>query len=329
MNRRSFLKIAPVGLSAGFVSSCSKNTGGGADSGAGPIRFGHFPNITHIQALVAHNLSRNGKGWFEARLGRTIEWYTYNAGPSAIEAIFSKSLDVTYIGPSPVLNAFDKSKGTEPRILAGAANGGSALIVRPGAGIEKPEDFRGKKLATPQLGNTQDVQARAWLVDHGFQVTQTGGDVIVLPTPNADQLSLFTKGDIDAVWTAEPWAARLELEAGGKVFLEDKDTNVTLLAARSGFLKEQTETAKKLADAHRELTEWVIAHMDEARALAKAELKALTGAAPGDELLNKALARTILTNEISRPSLDRMVISAQKAGFLKSIPALDPLLASL
>ncbi|MES2709693.1 MAG: ABC transporter substrate-binding protein [Verrucomicrobiota bacterium] len=326
MNRRSFLKIAPVGLSAGFVS-CSKNSGGGsADS---PIRFGHFPNITHIQALVAANLSRQGKGWYEERLGVKIEWYTYNAGPSAIEAIFSKSLDVTYIGPSPVLNAFAKSKGTEPRILAGAANGGTALIVRPGAGIEKPEDFRGKKLATPQLGNTQDVQARAWLVEHGFQISQTGGDVTVLPTPNADQLSLFTKGDIDAVWTAEPWATRLELEAGGKVFLEDKDTNVTLLAARSGFLTERTELAKKLAAAHRELTEWVIAHPDEARALAKAELKELTGASPSDELLNKALARTVLTNEISRPSLDKMVISAQKAGFLKDIPALDPLLPSL
>ncbi|RYD37614.1 MAG: ABC transporter substrate-binding protein [Verrucomicrobiaceae bacterium] len=325
MNRRSFLKITPVGLSAGLVS-CSKESGGSPD---GPIRFGHFPNITHVQALVAHNLSRQGKGWFEERLGVKIEWYTYNAGPSAIEAIFAKSLDVTYIGPSPVLNGFAKSKGTEIRILAGAANGGTALIVRPGAGIEKPEDFRGKKVATPQLGNTQDVQLRAWLVEHGFQVSQTGGDVIVLPTQNADQLGLFTSGGIDAVWTAEPWASRLELEAGGKVFLEDKDTNVTLLAARAGFLKERTELAKKLAIAHRELTDWVIAHPNDTRTLIKAELKELTGAAPGDELLNKALARTILTNEISRPSLDRMVVSAQKAGFLKDIPALDPLLPSL
>lgn len=327
MNRRSFLKIAPVGLSAGLVS-CSKESKGGGAANA-PIRFGHFPNITHVQALVAHNLSRQGKGWFEERLGVKIEWYTYNAGPSAIEAIFAKSLDVTYIGPSPVLNGFSKSKGTEVRILAGAANGGTALIVRPGAGIEKPEDFRGKKVATPQLGNTQDVQLRAWLVEHGFQVSQTGGDVIVLPTQNADQLGLFTSGGIDAVWTAEPWASRLELEAGGKVFLEDKDTNVTLLAARAGFLKERTELAKKLAAAHRELTEWVIAHPNDTRTLIKAELKELTGAAPGDELLNKALARTILTNEISRPSLDRMVTSAQKAGFLKDIPALDPLLPSL
>ncbi|MDB6132361.1 MAG: NitT/TauT family transport system substrate-binding protein [Verrucomicrobiales bacterium] len=326
MNRRSFLKIAPVGLSAGLVS-CSKESGTGAANA--PIRFGHFPNITHVQALVAHNLSRQGKGWFEERLGVTIDWYTYNAGPSAIEAIFAKSLDVTYIGPSPVLNGFAKSKGTEIRILAGAANGGTALIVRPGAGIEKPEDFRGKKVATPQLGNTQDVQLRAWLVEHGFQVSQTGGDVIVLPTQNADQLGLFTSGGIDAVWTAEPWASRLELEAGGKVFLEDKDTNVTLLAARAGFLKERTELAKKLAAAHRELTDWVIAHPNDTRTLIKEELKALTGAAPGDELLNKALARTILTNEISRPSLDRMVVSAQKAGFLKDIPALDSLLPSL
>ena len=326
MNRRSFLKIAPVGLSAGFVS-CSKKSD--SAPGTGPIRFGHFPNITHIQALVAHNLSRQGKGWFEERLGRTIEWHHYNAGPSAIEAIFSKSLDVTYIGPSPVLNAFNKSKGTECRILAGAANGGSALIVRPGAGIQKPEDFRGKKLATPQLGNTQDVQARAWLVEHGFHITQTGGDVTVVPTQNPDQISLFMNGHIDAVWTAEPWASRLELEAGGKVFLEDKETNVTLLAARSAFIQEQGETAKKLAAAHRELTDWVLAHPAETRAMVKDELKLLIGSSPSDELYDKALARTVLTNEISRPSLDHMVASAQKAGYLKDIPALDPLLPSL
>lgn len=329
MNRRTFFKISSVGLSAGLVSCGGSGNSGGGSSPDSPIRFGHFPNITHIQALVAHNLSRQGKGWYEERLGVKIEWYTYNAGPSAIEAIFAKSLDVTYIGPSPVLNAFDKSKGTEIRILAGAANGGSALIVRPGSGIEKPADFRGKKLATPQLGNTQDVQARAWLVENGFQISTTGGDVTVLPTQNADQLGLFAQGDIDAVWTAEPWAARLELEAGGKVFLEDKETNVTLLAARAAFLQERGDLAKKLAAAHRELTEWVIAHPDETRVMVKAELKELTGKSPSDELLNKALARTVLTNEISRPSLDKMVSSAQKAGFLKDIPALDPLLPSL
>ena len=322
MKRRQFLYTLPAGLSLGLAACGQKAATGGKPM----IRVGHFPNITHVQALVAHQLSRQGKGWFEERLGVTLEWFTYNAGPSAIEAIFARSLDLTYIGPSPVLNAYAKSKGTEPRILAGAANGGSALVVRPAAGIASPADFRGKKVATPQLGNTQDVQARAWLVEQGFKITQTGGDVSVIPTANADQLSLFAKGEIDAAWTAEPWASRLELEGNAKVFLEDRETNVTMLVARSGFLAEQPELATKFTAAHREMTDWIAAHPAEARELIKAELKALTTATPGDAVLDRALGRTVLTNEISRPSLDKMVVSAQKAGFLKDIPALDQLL---
>jgi sulfonate transport system substrate-binding protein len=325
MNRRHFLHALPAALGAA-LPACRKPAPGPGEKPV--IRFGHFPNITHVQALVAHNLSRHGNGWFEQRTGATVEWSTYNAGPSAIEAIFAKSLDVTYIGPSPVLNAFDKSKGRNPRILAGAANGGSALLVRPGAGIEKPADFRGKRVATPQLGNTQDVQARAWLADHGFTVTETGGDVSVIPTQNADQLTMFLKGERDAVWAVEPWATRLELDAGATVFLEDRETNVTLLAARTAFLIEQPELVQKLTAAHRELTDWVIAHPAETKAHLKDELTELTKAVPKDVLLDRALARITVTNEISRVSLEKMVASAKKVGFLKDIPALDPLLSS-
>lgn len=323
MNRRNFLLSA---ASAATLAACGKKPSG---SGKPLLRFGHFPNITHVQALVAHALSRQGKGWFEERLGVDIDWYTYNAGPSATEAIFARSLDVTYIGPSPTLNGYAKSKGKEIRIIASAANGGTALVVRPESNIKTPADFRGKKIATPQLGNTQDIQARAWLKQQGFNVTLTGGDVMILPTQNADQLPLFVNGDVDAVWTAEPWVSRLELEANGKIFLEDKETNVTLLVASAAFVSEQTELAKKLVAAHKELTSWVQANPAEARVLIKSELKALTTKEPKDELLDKALARTVLTNEISRPSLDTMVKSAQDAGFLKDIPDLAALLPAL
>ena len=123
------------------------------------IRIGHFPNITHVQGLVAHNLSRQGKGWFEARLGPGVEiqWFIYNAGPSAMEAIFARSIELTYVGPGPALNAYAKSQGEEIRIIAGAANGGAALVVQPEANFKAPIDFKGKKIATPQLGNTQDI----------------------------------------------------------------------------------------------------------------------------------------------------------------------------
>src|SRR5881409_3347796 len=129
------------------------------------IRFGHFPNITHAQGVIAHALSRQGKGWFEKCLGPNVEiqWFTYNAGPSAMEAVFAGSLDVTYVGPGPALNAHLKSNGDEIRIIGGAANGGAALVVKPDGGINTPADLRGKKIASPQLGNTQDISCRAWL----------------------------------------------------------------------------------------------------------------------------------------------------------------------
>lgn len=321
MNRRHFLTT----LSAAGLASCSKK----AITADSPLRFGHFPNITHIQGLVGHALTRQGKGWFEQRLGVPVEWYVYNAGPSATEAIFAGSLDVTYIGPSPVLNAYAKSKGQEVRVLAGAANGGSALVVRPAANINTPADFKGKRIATPQLGNTQDIQLRAWLSDNGIKVTATGGEASVLPTQNPDQLALFIKGDIDAVWTVEPWVSRLELEAGGKIFVEDKGTFATILASSTAFLKDRPELAKKLVAAHAELTEWIQKNPKEARELIKSELKELTTKAPSEELLDRALPRVVLSTDVGRPGLEEMVISAQKAGFLKDIPALDALLPKL
>lgn len=316
-----------IGILISGLTSCDKPLPAGNVRPV--IRMGHFPNITHVQALVAHQLSRQGKGWFEERLGADVQWFIYNAGPSATEAIFARSLDATYIGPSPTLNAYAKSKGTEMRILAGAANGGSALVVRPAANIKTPADLRGKRIATPQLANTQDVQLRAYLADHGINVTQTGGDAFVLPTQNSDQLALFQRGELDASWTPEPWTTRLELEAGAEILVEDRETNVTLLASSAAFVKNQPELGRKLIAAHRELTQWIKDHPAEATALIKAELTELMHAEPKDELIARALSRIVITDAVSRESLDTMVGAAQKAGFLKDIPALDQLLPQL
>src|SRR5215471_19311398 len=223
------------------------------------IRFGHFPNITHAQGVIAHALSRQGKGWFEKSLGPNaeIQWFTYNAGPSAMEAIFAGSLDLTYVGQGPALNAHFKSNGQEIRVLADAANAGAALVIKPDGPIKTAADFRGKKIATPQLGNTQDISCRAWLKARGFKVTQTGGDVIVLPTNNPDQLALLQNGGVDAVWTVEPWVTRLEREAKARVFLEDKDVITTWLVSSAKFLNSQRELAKKIVVANAEVTDWI------------------------------------------------------------------------
>lgn len=323
MKRRHFLTLSA--LTAMALPGCGKKP----VAANAPLRIGHFPNITHVQALVAHQLSRQGKGWYEERLGVPVEWFVYNAGPSATEAIFSGSLDATYIGPSPVLNAYAKSKGTEIRILAGAANGGSSILVRPEANIKTIADFKGKKIASPQFGNTQDVQIRALLTDNGFKITQTGGDATILPTQNADLLNLFQQGGIDAAWAPEPFASVLEIDGGAVNFLEDRDTNVTMLVSSVAFLEGRPELAKKLAAAHRELTEWIQANPDEARKLLVAEIKELTTKEPKAAVVDKALGRTVLTNEVSRPSLEKMVSGAKTAGFLNEIPALDQLLSHL
>jgi len=283
------------------------------------VRFGHFPNITHAQGVIAHAMSRQGKGWFEQRLGPNVEiqWFTYNAGPSAMEAMFAGSLDLTYVGPNPALNAHFKSNGEEIRIIAGAANGGAALVIKPDGGISKPADFRGKKIATPQLGNTQDISCRAWLKAQGFRITQTGGDVIVLPTANPDQLHAFQNGSVQGVWTVEPWVTRLEREAGGKVMVEETDVITTWLASSVKFLEKQRDLAKKVAAANAELTEWIQANTDEAQRLLIAELKEETRTEFAADMVAQAWKRIRFTPEVSQELIAKSVKDAQEAGFLK------------
>lgn len=299
--------------------------------GGETIRVGHFPNITHVQGLVAQHFSRTGHGWFEERLGPgiKIEWYVYNAGPSAMEAILADSIDLTYVGPSPTLNAYAKSNGDEIRIIAGAAGGGAALVVQPDSRLTQPADFRGKTIATPQLGNTQDVACRAWLANGGLKITQTGGDAFLVPTPNPDQLSLFQRKKLDAVWTVEPWVSRLEREAGGKVLVEQSRESITVLVSSVKFLKSKRELAKKFAQAHRELTEWILAHPEEARRIVQQELAAETRAEVPLDLIAQAWKRIVLTTEVSPEEYEHFVSNARKAGFMRKAPDLSRLIERL
>ena len=283
------------------------------------IRFGHFPNITHAQGVVAHALSRQGKGWFEQRLGPNVEiqWFTYNAGPSAMEAIFAKSLDVTYVGPGPALNAYFKSNGEEIRVISGAANAGAALVIKTDSPIKTAADFRGKKIATPQLGNTQDISCRAWLKAQGFKVTQTGGDVMVIPTANPDQLGLLQSGGVDAVWTVEPWVTRLERDAKARVFLDDKDTITTWFVSSVKFLRDRHDLARKIADANVELTKWMQQNQAEAQKLLIEELKAETRADFAPDAVAQAWNRIRFTSDVSRELITKSVQDGKDAGFLK------------
>jgi NitT/TauT family transport system substrate-binding protein len=213
-------------------------------------------------------------------------------------------------------------------VLAGAARGGAALLVRDGSGIVKPSDFKGKKLATPQLGNTQDVAARTWLRKQGFKITQMGGDVFVLPTANPDQLSLFQQGRIDAVWTVEPWVSRIEREAGGKIFFEQKDVVTTMLVARKKFLLAQPELVRKFTQAHRELTGWINAHPAEAQALVQRGLSDEVRREIKLELVVASWQRLDFTAEITLDSIASLVADAQALGFIRGTVDLSPLLVS-
>lgn len=295
------------------------------------IRVGHFPNVTHVQGLVAHHLSRTGHGWFEERLGKDvkIEWYVYNAGPSAIEAILASSVDLTYVGPNPALNAYAKSNGEEIRILAGAAAGGAALVVQANSQLKQPTDFRGKTIATPQLGNTQDIACRAWLANGGLKITQTGGEAFIVPTPNPDQISLFQQRKLDAVWTVEPWVSRLEGEAGGKVLLEQSKDSVTVLVSGVKFVKGKSELVRKFVQAHRELTDWILAHPEEAKKMVLEELSVETQAKVSAELIAQAWNRIMLRSDASIEEFQQFVSNAQRAGFMRTTPDLARLIERL
>jgi len=328
----SLLRGAALGVLLVALAACNRpSDGSGAHGGKKVLRVGHFPNITHAQALVARALTAKGKGWFEERLGPDVEiqWYTYNAGPSAMEAIFVDSIDITYVGPTPVLNAYDKAKGEEVRVISGAALGGAALVAQDDGRLSKPEDFRGKKLATPQLGNTQDVACRAWLKKQGYQITQLGGDVKILPTSNPDQLDLFARKEVDGVWTVEPWVSRLELEGKGKIYLEQKDTVTTVLASSVKALSEKKELVQKFVKAHTELTEWINQHPDEAKELVRAELKELTRRDFPASLADRAWPRLTFTSAIAREPFEVLVKEAQSVGFLNGSTDLGRLVAPI
>src|SRR6202140_3188303 len=283
------------------------------------LRVGYFPNITHAQALVGR-----ANGQFEKALGAgaRIEWKAFNAGPSAIEALFANAIDLAYVGPNPAVTGYVRSQGEAVRLIAGAASGGASLVVREGSGIKSASDFHGKKVATPQQGNTQDVALRAWLRANGLKPREKGGDVQVLPISNPDQLTLFLKGEIDAAWAPEPWAARLVREGGGRIFLDERDLwpdhqfVVTNLIVSPKFLKEHPDVVKNFLRAHVELTEWINKNAAQAKQILNEQLQKETGKSLAPEVLEDAFSRMQVTYDPIRSSLLKSTQEAFDEGFL-------------
>src|SRR6202140_3294731 len=285
------------------------------------VRVGYFPNMTHAQALVGR-----ANGEFEKALGAgvRIEWKAFNAGPSAIEALFANAIDLTYVGPNPAVTGYVRSQGDAVRVIAGAASGGASLVVRQSAGIQQPSDLHGKRVATPQQGNSQDVALRAWLRANGLKSREKGGDVQVLPITNADQFTLFLKGQVDAAWAPEPWAARLVHEAGGRIFLDERDLLpnrefvITNLIVRPKFLKEHPDVVKNFLRAHVELTDWINKNPAQAKQIMNQQLQKETGKPLAPEVLDDAFSRMAVTYDPIRASLVTSTKQAFDEGFLGS-----------
>ena len=289
------------------------------------VRVGHFSNITHAQALIGH-----ANHWFDENLvpKARVDWKIFNAGPSTVEALFANQLDIAYIGPSPAINAYVKSEGEAVRIVSGAGSGGAALVVRSDSGITKASDFHGKKIASPQLGNTQDVALRSWLKQQGIKLKEVGGDTEILPVANSDHVTLFLKKEIDAAWTVEPWISILEKNAGGKVFLDESSIwdggryATAVVLVRTKFLEKHPDIVKHFLETHVKITNWINTNSEEAKAVFKKEFEHETGREFSQAILDSAWKRVEFTSDPLPSTVRAQALAAYHAGFLKKEPDL-------
>ncbi len=282
--------------------------------------LGYFPNITHAAAIAGV-----ANGYFvDAQQGASgVDTLTFNAGPDAVTAILSGSLDATFVGPNPAINAFVKSNGAAIRIVAGATSGGAFFVVRDG--INTAQDLRGKTIATPQLGNTQDVALRSWLTTQGLTAdTQGGGDVSILPQSNSQTLQTFIAGQIDGAWVPEPWATRLLQEGGGHVLVDERDLwpngqyVTTLLIVRTEFLQQHRDVVKHLIEGLLKSTDYVNDQPAEAQAAVGTALTQLTGSTLQPQVISAAWGNLTFTVDPIAGSLQKSADEALTLGFLDS-----------
>ena len=305
-------------LSATLTARCLSSEGGAKE-----LRLGYFPNITHAQALYGR-----ATGKFATKVGVPIKWIAFNAGPTAIESLFADAVDATFVGPSPTINGYIKSRGSKFVVVAGSASGGAGLVVRKDSGITSERDFGGKTIATPQLGNTQDVAARAWFASKGYRLRDRGGNVSLISLSNPDQLTMFKKKQIDGAWTVEPWLARLEAEGGGELFLEEKllwpdgQYVTTHLVISRAFLASNQATVKKLIAALVEVTQEINSDKPAAIVVLNDQLKKETGKTLMETVIQKAMTRVEFTWDPVCASLKKSAEMSHRIGFLKQKPEL-------
>ena len=267
----------PTVLATSLVlGGCSSSS---ASAAPVTVHLGYFPNLTHATALVGVH-----EGIFARDLGSeaTLATSTYNAGPAEVQALFAGALDAAYLGANSAVTAWVQSHGAAITVVSGSVSGGAALVVSPS--ITSAAGLKGHKLATPQLGNTQDVALRTWLAANGLKTdTQGGGDVSILPQDNATTLQSFKSGVIDGAWVPEPWATRLVQEGGGHVLVDEKTLwpdgrfATTVLAVRTAFAKAHPALVTALVQGQVDANIFVSANPTKAQADVNAEIATITG----------------------------------------------------
>ena len=320
--KRFALAAVALTLVAGACGKNSDTPKAAADASATPVtvRLGYLPNLTQASALVGV-----AKGTFAKDLGSdTLKTQTFNAGGDAVTALFSDAIDAAFVGPNPAINAWAKSKGTAIKIVAGATSGGAALVVKPE--ITSADQLKGKTLATPQLGNTQDVAARYWLKSKGLATdTAGGGDVKVVPEDNGLTLQNFQANTIQGAWVPEPWVTRIVQEGGGHVLVNEaslwpggKFVTTHLIVAQK-FLKAHPATVKRLIQGLVDSTAYVNAHPTEAQAAANTAIFNLTQKKLADGVITAAWKNLTFTTDPISASLKTSAKHAEEVGLLDPV----------
>lgn len=316
-----------VALIAFILVACGNDTTSnqGGQGASVTIHLGYFPNITHAVALVGI-----AQGTFQKALGSNVTLdtsKTFNSGPTLIEALFGGSIDIGYVGPSPAVNGYIKSKGAALRVIAGASSGGALFIVRPGANINSAQDLSGKKLATPGLGNTQDIALRHYLQQNGLKTDDKGGTVKILPVQNnADILTQFQLGQIDGAWVPEPWASRLILENKGKVLLDERTLwpsnqfATTLVVVSKKFEDAHPDLVSKFLEAHVDTVQYIKNNLESAKKIVNDQQKRITTKGLSNDVLDQAFKNLDITYDPLAQSVLTQANNAYDLGFIKSKP---------
>ncbi len=328
-SRRWRLALAVV--LAGFLlaAGCGDDGGSGGESAGGgdgttetaQLRLGYFPNVTHAPAVAAVQ-----EGIFDSSLDgvANIEYSTFDTGTEAGEALLAEGIDATFIGPNPAINAFAQTEGEAVRIVAGTTSGGASLVVAED--IETPEDLVGRTLATPSLGNTQDVALRAWLDEQGYSFDDAGGgDVPIVNLDNSDTLAAFQDGTVDGGWVPEPWATRLVQEGGGHVLVDEADLwpdgefVTTHLLVRTAYLEEHPDVIRGLLEGLADAEDFVNDDAAAAQASVNAGIEAVTGQALPEEVITASWENLTFTLDPIASSLEESKNDAVTVGLLEDV----------